>query len=1226
VVVVLLIRHALVRFLGVELPPFITFYLTILVVAMVAGLWPGLLATVLASFFTHYWILREHGHFADAGGSDAIAQAIFFATGVFVSVLAERYRQYIRQNELRYRFMFENMAEGLAYCKILLDDAGHTEDFVYLEVNPAFVTITGLEHVTGKKVSQVIPGILEANRELIETYGRVALTGQSERFEIDLDLLGKCFSVLAYCPKHGHFVAVFEDITERKRTEKTIVHLASFPELNPCLIFETDLEGNITYSNPALARTLPAIRKAGAEHPLLKDWPAIIASLKANEEHPIVREVTTDGLTLLQTIDYVSEFEVVRAYCIDITEREQVEQALRNSEAMFRQFAENSRAVIYMVPAIANETHYVSAAYEQIWGRSCDSLYQNPKSWMEAVHPDDQAQAQSRSTRQMQGDSIDSEYRIRTPDNQEKWILDHAFPIRDQNGQLIRFGGIATDISKRKRHESEMVSIIRALETSEEYYRALFEQAAVGMIETSFEGRFLRCNKRFAEIVGYSIEEILGLTFQQITAPDDLASSNAVLQRKVSGDSEPTTWEKRYIRKDGAFIWVKITASIQRDGEGRALHLIALVEDINARKAAEERLDVANKLIQRSEERYRKLMEHSPNAVLVIRNNAIDTANKVAVELFGVSSAKNLIGQRLSDLVSPKTSSQAEETTRRLLENGVQLPLEEIQICRNDGLQLDVEFSASSLKEDDAIVSLLVGRNITERKQAEAKHAQLIRSIEQVAESIVITDLKGSILYVNPAFEKVTGYTREEAIGNNPRMLKSGRHPDLFYQTMWKTLRKGETWSGDLVNKRKDGSLFNEVATISPIRDQGGAVINYVAVKRDVTEEQLLRDQLSQAQKMESLGRITGGIAHDFNNILMVIQTYMEALQDRLPVQDGLRENTKQILEAVERGASLTSQMLAFSRKQIISPVVLDLNAVIDETAKMLRRVIGEDIELRVVVSNALWAVKADPGQIVQILMNLCVNARDAMPRGGKLRIATENVSVKKRTAIEQHGVLPGHYVMLSVTDSGEGISKKIQKDIFEPFFTTKDPGKGTGLGLAMVYGIVKQSGGHVWIDSKLGKGARFTIYLPKVAQTVASTLPVQAKAPQRGTETLLVVEDENSLRRGICDLLSSLGYTVLAASSGAEALAIACEQAHIDLLLTDVVMPKMGGRELAELLRNLQPKVKVIFMSGYTDDAVLRHGIQEQHTAFLQKPFGLSALASKVRDTLVQVDPQLTA
>jgi len=1226
VVATLLIRQAVVRFLGLELPPFITFYLSILIVAILAGLWPGLVATVFASLLTHYWILREHGHSENAGGSDAIAQAIFFATGVFVSVLAERYRRYIRQNEMRYRFMFENMAEGIAFCQILLDDDGHAKDFVYLDVNPAFVTITGMENVTGKRVSQVVPGILEANRELIETYGRVALTGKPERFEVDLDLLGKSFSVLAYCPKHGHFVAVFEDITERNRARKKIVHLASFPELNPCLIFETDLEGNITYSNPALASTFPAIREAGAEHPLMKDWSAIIASLKANEGHPILREVVVYDLTLLQTVNYVSEFEVVRAYCVDISDRKRTVEALRNSEGRFRQFAENVDAVIWMLPASANQVLYVSPSYEHIWGRSCASIYQNPMSWLEAVHPDDQAQIQSRFASLMAGESIDSEYRIRTPDNKEKWIQNRVFPIRDQNGQMILFGGISTDITERKRLETEMLSTIRALETSEERFRAIFEQASVGILQTSLAGRILRCNKPFAEIIGYPFEEIPGLTVQQITAPDDLASTIAVFQQLETGNTISAMREKRYLRKDGTYVWVRIAGSIQRDEEGHALNTIAFVEDINAHKATEESLVTTTKVLQVSEKRFQKLLEHSPNAVMVERKNVIEVANTAAVELFGVSSREDLIGRRLADIVGSEARIQTEELARRLHEREAQLPLEEMCICRKDGLRVAVDIAASSIKEDDDTVALLVIRNITERKQAEAKHAQLIQSIEQVAESIVVTDLEGSIVYVNPAFEKITGYTRKEAIGSNPRIVKSGRHPDSFYKAMWATLLRGETWSGEFVNKRKNGTLFSEVATISPIKDQSGTVINFVAVKRDISQEQLLRDQLSHAQKMDSLGRIAGGIAHDFNNLLMVIQTYVEMLQDPLPLQDSLSESTKQILEAVQRGASLTGQLLSFSRKQISSPVVIDLNSVIDETTKMLRRVIGEDIELRVVLSNALWAIKADPDQISQVLMNLCINARDAMPRGGRLKIATENVTVKKRSDVEQHYIVPGHYVMLSVTDSGEGISKKIQKDIFEPFFTTKEIGKGTGLGLAMVYGIVKQNGGYVWVESKLRHGARFIIYLPKVAQTAFPAVSVQAKEPPKGTETILVVEDEKSLRRGISDLLSGLGYTVLAASSGAEALAIACREEHIDLLLTDVIMPKMGGRELAELLRNLQPNLKLIYMSGYTDDVVLHNVIHDQNTAFLQKPFGLSALANKVRETLGQVDSQLTA
>jgi CheY-like chemotaxis protein len=323
-------------------------------------------------------------------------------------------------------------------------------------------------------------------------------------------------------------------------------------------------------------------------------------------------------------------------------------------------------------------------------------------------------------------------------------------------------------------------------------------------------------------------------------------------------------------------------------------------------------------------------------------------------------------------------------------------------------------------------------------------------------------------------------------------------------------------------------------------------------------------------------------------------------------------------MKAAKRAASLTGQMLAFSRKQIISPVVLDLNTAINETVKMLKRLIGEDIEFQFDPAESLWAIKADPDQIAQALMNLCVNSRDAMPQGGTLMITTGNVTVEAGHVGEHHpGVTPGDYVELLITDTGTGISKELLEQVFEPFFTTKEVGKGTGLGLAMVYGIVKQSSGHVWVDSELGMGSCFTIYLPRVKATIGTEISANGEARPRGTETLLVVEDENALREVMCDYLQSLGYTVFCAGSGREALAIASQQEHIDLLITDVVMPKMSGRELSQMLGSLRPELKTIHMSGYTDDAVLRHGIQEFGASFLQKPFSLATLARKVYDTL---------
>ena len=409
------------------------------------------------------------------------------------------------------------------------------------------------------------------------------------------------------------------------------------------------------------------------------------------------------------------------------------------------------------------------------------------------------------------------------------------------------------------------------------------------------------------------------------------------------------------------------------------------------------------------------------------------------------------------------------------------------------------------------------------------------------------------------------------------------------------------------------------------IRDDSGRSMRAAGVVMDITEQKqsehemrALEQQLRQAQKMEALGRLAGGIAHDFNNLLMIIQSYTEMLQDSLPDQDGLRTNIEQVLKAANRGAGLTKQLLAFSRKQVISPVMLDLNAEVREAAKMLKRLIGEDIELRVNSAESLWAVKADPDQIAQVLVNLCLNGRDAMQQGGTLTIATSNVTTDEHFLNKYPYMMSGEYVSLSVTDTGMGIAKDVQEQIFEPFFTTKELGKGTGLGLPTVFGIVKQSGGYVRVDSEPGQGACFTVYLPRVKGAIAPDMPAKSEAGPRGTETILVAEDEDALREALCDYLRRLGYTVLAADSGQEALSVARQhQAHIDLLITDVIMPKMNGRELSETLVSLRPDLKTIYMSGYTDDAVVRYCVCEKGAAFLQKPFNLATLTRKVRDLL---------
>jgi two-component system, cell cycle sensor histidine kinase and response regulator CckA len=424
----------------------------------------------------------------------------------------------------------------------------------------------------------------------------------------------------------------------------------------------------------------------------------------------------------------------------------------------------------------------------------------------------------------------------------------------------------------------------------------------------------------------------------------------------------------------------------------------------------------------------------------------------------------------------------------------------------------------------------------------------------------------------------------------------------------------------ELINYRKDGSEYWVELNIVPVADTQGHFTHMISVQREVTERRQLEEQLRQSQKMDAVGQLAGGVAHDFNNILVVITGYSELLLERhLEANHPWRREIEQIQKAGERAAALTRQLLAFSRKQIFQLEVHNLNEIVTDIETMLRRLIGEDIGLTTVLDPALATVKADRGQIEQVLLNLVVNARDAMPQGGKLTIETANAELDQAYALRHLDVKPGAYVMLAVSDTGIGMSAETQVRIFEPFFTTKEPGKGTGLGLATVYGIVKQSGGTLWVYSEPGHGTTFKIYLPQLRESIPLAEPDKGRpaAPQ-GAETILLVEDEAMVRELICTVLTKQGYTVLEASDGSAALRL--NERHPDaihLLLTDVVMPHMSGRELAEFLGPLRPQMKILYMSGYTDDAIIRHGVLEPGVDLLQKPFTPVNLARKVREML---------
>jgi PAS domain S-box-containing protein len=579
-----------------------------------------------------------------------------------------------------------------------------------------------------------------------------------------------------------------------------------------------------------------------------------------------------------------------------------------------------------------------------------------------------------------------------------------------------------------------------------------------------------------------------------------------------------------------------------------------------------------------------------------------------------------LLGKSVFDVAPPELARIYHAKDLELLQSGG-VQVYDAQMQDAHGELHNVVYHKAVLRDAAGQIEGLIGvvLDITERVRAEEAHARLATAVEQSAEAIEITDIEGAILYANPAFERITGYSRAEIIGRNPRLLKSGRQDAGFYRRMWAVLGRGEVWSGHLTNRRKDGTLYEEEASISPVRDAAGKVINYVAVKRDVTHETELEQQLRQAQKMEAVGRLAGGVAHDFNNLLMGIMNYVELCCDQIGTGHPVREYLDEIMRDAQRSAEITRQLLAFARKQIIAPRVLDLNDAVVGMLKLLQRLIGEDIALVWAPGAALRRVKLDPSQLDQILANLCINARDAIGGVGKLTLETGNIAIDAAYGSRHADALPGAYVFLAVSDDGCGMDAGTLAQVFEPFFTTKGVGKGTGLGLATVYGIVKQNNGFIQGTSAPGQGTTFTIYLPEAAPEAAASAAGSPGAVPRGQgETVLLVEDERSLRQTCGMFLKALGYTVLMAETPAEALLLAARQTgDIQLLLTDVVMPGMDGRQLAQRLGSTRPGLRVLFMSGYTADVIAQRGVLEQGMAFIGKPFSRDELGRRVHDLL---------
>lgn len=782
-------------------------------------------------------------------------------------------------------------------------------------------------------------------------------------------------------------------------------------------------------------------------------------------------------------------------------------------------------------------------------------------------------------------------------------------------------------------HEPEItLGESNASYTTEELYQALFEQAGDGIFIADATGRYIKVNRRGCEMLGYTLEELQTLTLSDLLPAEDKIADPLRLDDLRAGKS--ILKERRLLCKDGRPLPVEISAQILSNG-----HLLGIVRDISERKQAEEERLSHLHLLESNERRYREIFENVSDVIFLLDVTEDGRflhagANPAAERALGATAAETR-GKTLAELLSPANAADLTRECQRCVDTGTALEYIQSGLSSFAKGYLYLRTKLLPIRDGEGRIYRIVGitEDITARQQIEElrhKQEQEFRAlVENSPDFIGRYDREARVVYVNPALERLFSRPMVELVGKTAVDISPGvKGAQYFHSMVQGALSTGLPVETEIAVADAAGQKpFYHHLRFIPERDAKGETTSVLFIGRDITpqkEAEIMQAQLGarlrQSQKLESIGQLASGVAHDFNNLLTVILGYTELLKYKIASDEGAQRDLEQIHRASERAATLTRQLLAFSRQQMLTPVVLDLNALITDLHKMVGRLIREDIVLSVVLQPELCPIKADPSQIEQVLMNLIVNAHDAMPTGGQLTIETKNIYLDEQYAQTHFEVAVGSYVMVSVTDTGQGMDKATQARIFEPFFTTKEQGRGTGLGLATVYGIIKQSGGDISVYSEPGHGTTFKIYLPVTADT-AVTPPPFSTSPARfheNTETILMVEDDDLVYGLVQRTLKEVGYTLMEARTGSEGLSIARQhQGKIDLLLTDVVMPQMSGRELAGQLQTIHPEMKVLFMSGYTNDVVVRHGLLTTKNEFLPKPFSSGQLTAKVREVL---------
>ncbi|MCD4748745.1 MAG: PAS domain S-box protein, partial [Thermoanaerobaculales bacterium] len=854
-----------------------------------------------------------------------------------------------------------------------------------------------------------------------------------------------------------------------------------------------------------------------------------------------------------------------------------------------------------------------------------------------------------RDRRVLAGEVIEEEHAKNVGDSVHSFHVVKV-PMRDVGGEIVGLCGIARDITERKSAEATIVA-------QKDFLSSVIESLTHPFCVIDAHDHTIKLVNRAARQQGMEMGSTCHMCFHGRATPCDGSDYPCPIEQ-VTSTGGPVTLEHVHTDPEGTPRHCEVHGYPVFDHDGNVEQIIEYVLDITERNQAEEALRRRNRelsllnwvigaaasgmnekeilgtactelglalevdrvgavLEEEGKNRVRVVAEHVGDGLLPMLGESVEIAPEDAY--------RAVLGERRPIASADVIADPRFEALRPVFAHFGIVSLLLVPLIIEDRVGGVLGLACTKRRDfldDELGLSLSVAGQLSSSlalAKVNATRRRLQAAIEQTENSVVITDTAGNIVYVNPGFERLTGYRKGEALGENPRVLKSGRQDEAFYEELWSTITRGRIWRGRIVNKKKDGALFTEDAVITPVRAEDGTITNFVAVKRDVTREIELEEQFLQAQKMEGIGRLAGGIAHDFNNLLGVIMGYAELGQAQLEEGSPIHELFGEMISASDQAARLTRQLLIFARNQPSEVSNISVNDIVLGVKRVFQWLIGEDIVIETNLEKNLACVRVNPSQFEQVLLNLGVNARDAMPTGGRIMIETSTTYIEALASSHQGDMSSGRYVVLSVTDTGIGMPAEIRDQIFEPFFSTKERTRATGLGLSTCYGIVTQAGGQITVDTLEGRGTTIRVFLPacKPDDQEERILPLDQDASVAGgAETILLAEDDRAVRMLAAGTLRKLGYRVLEAIDGEDALTqVASHDGTIDLLVTDVVMPRLRGPDLAASLLQAFPDIKVVFISGYSEDPLVLEDFGD--AVLVQKPFKTMALACTIREIL---------